>query len=104
MLPRQELPHPSITALVVDAVDVQAILGHVIRHGEEMELADEPRRQVLGDERFVLEVAHREVERGFQSLPTSCGNHSRSSASGDSQMRRRSRNIAKPSAYGLSPL
>ena len=70
MLLREELAHPSITALVVDAVDVQRILGHVIRDGEEMELADQPRRQVLGDERFVLEVAHREIERG---LPVGAG-------------------------------
>ena len=70
MLPRKELPHPSIATFVVNAVDVQCIFGHVIRHGEEMELADQPRRQVLGDERFVLEVAHREIERG---VPVAAG-------------------------------
>ncbi len=39
-----------------------------------------------------------------QSLPAISGNQRRSSSVGFSQMRRMSRYMAKPSAYGLMPL
>ena len=63
------------------------------------------RREVLRDERLVLEVAHREVERPLPVAAGDLGEPVRGPPSvGFSQMRRRSENIAKPSAYGLMPL
>ena len=56
----------------------------------------------MNDSSLKLRIAKSSVFR--QSLPAMSGNQARSSASGFSQMRRRSENIAKPSAYGLSPL
>ncbi len=104
VLPREELAHPPVAALVVDAVDGERVFGDVIRDREQVELADQPRRQycAMNDSSLKLRIAKSSVTR--QSVPQSCGNHSRSSASGVSQIRRRSRKSAKPSAYGLSPL
>jgi len=56
----------------------------------------------MNDSSLKLRIAKSSVV--IQSLPAIVGNHARSSASGRSQMRRRSLNIAKPSAYGLRPL
>ena len=63
VLLREQLAHAAVAVLVVDAVDLERALVDVVGDREQVQLADQPRRQVLGDERLVLEVAHREVER-----------------------------------------
>ena len=47
----------------MDGADLQLTIAIVVEHGEQLELAHQPRRKVLGDEALVLEIAHGEVKR-----------------------------------------
>src|SRR6185437_15718226 len=71
VLLREQLAHAPVAALVMDAVDDELAFFRMVGDREQVEVAYEPRRQVLADERLVLEVAHREIER---LVPVTAGN------------------------------
>ncbi|MNS66745.1 hypothetical protein D3C72_999720 [compost metagenome] len=58
----QLLAHVAVAGIVVDGRNGQLFILVVVEHGKEMEFADQPRRQILGDEAFILEIAHGKVQ------------------------------------------
>src|SRR5206468_6875701 len=59
----QKLADTTIAVFVVDGIDDELVFVGMIGERKQSKLANEPRRHILGNERFVLVVAHREVER-----------------------------------------